>query len=470
VVFNRRGEIMRVQETGRHEFPGDAEKNLYAKKVFTEKNGISWTIKRTDYPIIKKIFHQTIGRLLGNEYKHGKELRQLPDAHLVDKNSLKTTSLAFTTKEFSEIGKDVPPPSIEGPSTGQKKEVSIALGEARTDTAARNVYRRVEASWKDMLESRPKLKELNLTALDNILSVGGLNLMIEQLKSKPGMEDAHCFVCDNVEDLKDCMEALKGSSFEGKVAFFVRSANFRGAKSIANHVTPVLVEKKGGETNAMIMDSLGADESDIAGKNGEYYNYVKENVLKNPLLQGGFVNNVYMQLVESATPNMKIYVAKPQRQMDATNCPIFSFNDVKMFLKNKQFFEELNDFGGITEVKDDTDILMVANLPPESMKVAQSFTEIQKYLGENDPGEKISWFRNEGAPRQQTDLEDSLAKGTRENESTGKKMNMKAEDRYYKYLHAIQQVCKAHTDVEVAELSTRYSSVHVTPELLSSLK
>ena len=112
---------------------------------------------------------------------------------------------------------------------------------------------------------------------------------------------------------------------------------------------------------------------------------------------------------------------------------------------------------------------MVANLPPESMKLAQSFTEIKKYLEENDPGAKNSWFRTEGAPRQRTDLEDSLKKGTRENESD-KKMNMKAEDRYHKFLHAIQQVCEAHTDDEVAELSTRYSSVHVTPELLSSLK
>jgi hypothetical protein len=464
---------MSVGKLEGNDFQGYSEKNLknlYAKKVSTN-NGIRWEIKRTDNPKIKRVYHNSIGKLLGNQYKHGKELKQLPVDSLLDNKkllSLKTISAAFSTEKFDAIGEDVSTPFIEGFSKEKKENVSESLSQAKTDTEARAVYGRVKTSWNQMLASRPKLKELNLTAMDNILSVGGLNLMIEQLKSKPGMEDAHCFVCESVDDLQDCMEALKGSSFEGKVAFFVRSANFRDSELTPHHVTPVLVEKKGGETSVMIMDSLG-NKSGIQGKKDkEGFEFVKKGAMAgNKFFVHMYANNVYMKLVESQTPDMKIYVANRERQKDTTNCPIFSLNDVKMFFKNKEFFEELDQFGGIVEFEGDPDVRMVANLPPESMKVAQSFTEIDKYLDENDPSGKSSWFKAEGAPRERADLDTSLAKGTRA--SSGKKVNMKAEDRFHKYLHVMQQVCESHTDAEVAELSTRYSSKHVTPELLSSL-
>jgi hypothetical protein len=456
------------------EFSGYNNKNMYAKRIATD-NGFIWSVKSTKNPIIKRVYHATIGKLMGNEYKHGTQLTAiLSDSGNSTSKYSQSSAVSFSSDRHAEREVNMPSPLVEGSSQSHngdpRKEVSRALEATLTDMEAEAVYCQVKKSWKQMLDTRPNLKKLNLTVMDQIISVGGLNLLIEQLKSKPGYKDVHCFVCDHVEDLKDCMIGLKDSSFEGKVAFIVRAAKFRAMGATPEHVTPVLIEKRKGETRVMIMDSLGTT-SGIIGKNNEAYGMVKNGVSVGvDAYVMMYLNNVYVQLIESQTPNIKIYLADQVRQKDMTNCSIFSFLDVKMFFKNKQFFEEVERFGAIKEGQDDPDIRLVTNLPPENMKIAQSLKILKIYFRENPAGAASSWFGTKGIPRKQVDLEASLAKGIRAAEATQKEVNMKSDDRYHKYLYTMQLICEEHSDREVAELSVRYSSVHCTSELLSSFK
>jgi hypothetical protein len=350
-----------------------------------------------------------------------------------------------------------------------KNEVSLALRGLDTEIKARVVYEQVKERWKKLQVERSVLRELDFTIQNVSLSIGGLNLMIEQLRSRKGMEHAYCFVCEHVDDLLDCMKALKASSFEGKLAFFVRSGHFRSHTAPQYHVTPVLIEKRAGKTKVMLMDSTGRGIGIIGKDQPGYRNSIALASEGHYVFTGAFANNLYFHLAESETPDMTIYIASRARQKDTTNCTIFSLHDVKKFFQNMRFFEEMDVYGNCKQDKGDPKVQFVMNLPPENMKLTQSLAEIRRYVKENDQEALKTWFSTEGKERNSSSFEAVVTKGTRKNQMSGSQINMKVEDRFHKCLEMIVQVCRSHKDQKIAELGTRYRSSQITIDFLNGL-
>src|ERR1700722_14027798 len=256
------------------------------------------------------------------------------------------------------------------------------------------------------------------------------------------------------------MEKLNNSNFSGKISFLVKSNQFRESAIKAHHITPVLIEKKPGENmKIFIMDSVvHAKDSTgpiIQGRHNTGYE-TRQSIYDNA---PAWVNAehstqiIYNQLVKSEINKEEnseiqnpatIYLSGARRQIDFVSCPLFSLDDVKQFFEIEDFFDQLEANGDLQKLEvlpeshqenEDPHVRCVTNLQPMSMNLAQLIENINKYIekNENEGLFKIS----EGKKT----LPHSLQKSAR---ALGKDkiINMKAADRYAKYLKLIDHYIK----------------------------
>lgn len=336
---------------------------------------------------------------------------------------------------------------------------------ARSVENAKEVYKQVRDNYQVVVDEKPEIAKLNLVKeKTQILGTGGLNVMIEHLKAKESGANINCFVCNNLQDLEKMLAAIKDSSFTGKISLLVRSAaqETDPADREYHHVTPVLIERQKGEggeftTKTMIMDSVGSQKVLALAKMPEFRNFEAM-----PVLRGSYTQHVYNRMRE-IIPEGLVYTCESKRQIDSTNCPIFSLNDVKQFFKNERFFEDVDRYGGLQEVNGDSLTKQVTNLPPENMKLTQSMTQLNNYLEGIDP-DTVKWFATKPRP-----LKQSIAKSSRRDYSTDKLMNQKAADRFAKYLHVITNYARNLPISDLEQLTQKYDSKKVTPDFLNGL-
>ncbi len=334
------------------------------------------------------------------------------------------------------------------------------LVQAKTQKEANSVYLKFIHQWNALEKENPHLsKFISITSTFHCLTISSVNLMIAKLKSKPGYENLHCYTCKDLENLTETLKKLKKSKFEGKIAFFVRSGQFRSMKDTAHHTTPVLIEKKADSFRIMVMDSTTL-HNEVLPKGDASYEPIKKTIRNAELisLKEFYPMNVYMALNDASLPSAKVYLSTCARQKDHHTCPIFSLNDIKHFFNRDNFFEEIEIKGKIQQEKKDESLFYVYRLPPEHMKMTQSLTQIKEYLDSEADDKPWSKLKNKN-----WSLKTSVEKSTRNSSNSGniKPINMKAADRHIKYFETIYTILKDKSPKELEEMSERFDSSHL---------
>lgn len=321
------------------------------------------------------------------------------------------------------------------------------------------IYKEIKNTHKNLVEGDPELGKMDLTRAENaILGNAGLNVLIHHMKSKPYGEKVNCFVCEDLGELQKCLKKVKESNFTGKIAFLVRSAQYKDdPPNKYAHVTPVLIEKKEDETKVFILDSTGLGSGGSVGDSQEDLDLHKREDAKHI----AYAQNVYNQIFDAglkSDPNsskVTVYVTETSRQRDTTNCPVFSFSDVKSFFKSDDFFDQVETFGRCESPKDfagedrlDSDLRFVKNLPPASMKLTQFPRQLQEYLDTNQDPTESEFSYNEDTVKASKELAEK---------SSRNEYYMKADDRYAKSLYVINHYIEEHRET-LSEITHRYES------------
>lgn len=330
---------------------------------------------------------------------------------------------------------------------GITDEIKSALREAEYREDANRIKEQVLEKYQVLTNDSAKWEPLALKE-ENKIEHGGLNIIVDFIKSQSLNNKFNCFVCTNEEMMQEVISTLNKSNFEGKLAVLFQV----GQGKDTHHMIPVLIERKKDSSdrfkiNICIMDSLGS--------------------------KGAHLRTLYNKGFRGLDiPSLEIFVPIPERQQDWHNCAMFSLDDVKQFFKNENFFDELLHFGRLQKedrlgVKPgvpnyfnwENNVQFITNLPPETMKLAQTMS--MNYMMANDPDRPK-------ANEPQFDIKDRIVhkrprfpKG-----EEAKSANMKAQDLFTKYLHVINTYIERSSFEDLEALSKKYDSSQLTIDLL----
>ncbi len=215
----------------------------------------------------------------------------------------------------------------------------------------------------------PEIREY--FSLENpIITPKGISRILHHFESEYKFS-RDCLSCQNVSDLPRLLEEILRSEESYIMKGFV----------IANppedpHLTPIFILKTGEKVNVFSSDSKGHEIS------SEKHIWDMCEALK-ILIKTFRGRSDYFE-------NLKIYSCKLQRQRDGVSCPIFSTLDLKTLVERHtsteetifEFFERYSEPKFIMhEIMDDSDLPLfeIDLLPPELMKVTQSYTALATY-------------------------------------------------------------------------------------------
>lgn len=189
------------------------------------------------------------------------------------------------------------------------------------------------------------------------ISDQGMELILNHLRNKGAFEQVPCQWAPSLAEFsKAASEKIKNSSSEPwKQTFLVRHRN---AEDKGSHVSPVYLEKNSnGFYRAIVTDSTG-------GRNKEY--------LQN--IQDCFVE--IFKDIDKTQQNVVFYVGE-SRQIDRTNCSIFSIRDAVQFSKHNQQILDWTE--SRTKYESFIDAHVFKSLPSQWMKTDQSMANLQAY-------------------------------------------------------------------------------------------
>jgi hypothetical protein len=215
-----------------------------------------------------------------------------------------------------------------------------------------------------------------------ILSPKGVEVIINNLKTKGSLNKVDCHVCADHEAFKEQVqktildfEAAAKQLPEGQsptamsCTFVVRQQKppFKVKEyGETQHNTPILLQRDAnGVWTAIITDSKGDDMPDFPS----------------------MINTSLETVFKSADQSVKMYnFSGPDRQYDKSNCPIFSIRDVVQFSQHSEeiikWAEESVNGSRVKTYENSKAFATVVSfnrLPPCMMKTTQSFTVIQSY-------------------------------------------------------------------------------------------
>jgi hypothetical protein len=209
--------------------------------------------------------------------------------------------------------------------------------------------------------SYPNLQPLFRRGIDStqrIISPKGMEALVAVMREEKKLP-FDVLVCGNLGKLTSLLEDIRGDieNFEEGKRFgaIVRSSS-------TFHLTPILIEKREGRLHVFISDSLG-DRS--FGKDA-YYNRI-------------------LDCVSATLPDALVFVSNVQRQVDSSNCPVFSMRDLIQLAEMPDIFTKLTDEGQLEadETKSGFPYSKVNVLPAKMMKMAQSSSKLDTYMREH---------------------------------------------------------------------------------------
>jgi hypothetical protein len=200
-----------------------------------------------------------------------------------------------------------------------------------------------------------------LTTIGVALILG--NMDSEQAKSE---KDVPVYVLDNLKGLKNILTILSESDSFEPFSLIVPEMNSQGHPGL--HKTPLHFSRSSDGTMEVII-------TDSKGKGGRYSEEITL-----------FLKSISDELERKTKKPFKlnIFDLVIDRQRDSVNCPIFSLEDAKDFCK-KDIREDLMEGSVPSEAESlspHINYRHIKKIPKELLKRAQSFTEIDKLLGD----------------------------------------------------------------------------------------
>lgn len=209
--------------------------------------------------------------------------------------------------------------------------------------------------------------------IDNImrgfLSPEGIRLIVDELKSQGEFNNINCIICDSIKDgaekirnfVKQENQAAKGC------CFIVRTRDEFHPESL--HVQPIYIERQGDGFDCIILDSTGAKGGESTSASDRYpysHSFKIPDYLGNENLL------------------VKFFHYNVRRQIDGSNCPIFSIRDVLAITRDPDAIMSLvrKTAKVVKRFPLDENNFIFDLLPPNLMLPTQSSTTLTNYFTE----------------------------------------------------------------------------------------
>ena len=334
-----------------------------------------------------------------------------------------------------------------------KRELSIELKKTSKEKHVETIYDKILKSHNSFFAD-VSLKDYLIYYQGKYLKVAGINILLDIILT----ERSPCYICNELKDLTEAVEQLLKANFKGKIGFLVRSGKITHHYYKASHITPVLIEIND-KFNICILDSVGSDQSGgVSGIGSTQYKISQKESIKGLMFSQNIYNAIQAVRYEIPEFEPKIYVSTIRRQHDKNNCVVFSLHDVKIFFKEGNYFETLELTGELEPDELDENLYRIHNLRPSHMALTQSLTFINTYL------EKNLKYYSEIFKKELEALRISVKKSKRKTER-GQKVNMKANDRYIKYLAIINFYLYALDFKKFKTICLKYNFDHMKNEI-----
>ncbi len=210
----------------------------------------------------------------------------------------------------------------------------------------------------------PQLNEY-IIGWDPILTPKAINNLISIFENQFGFEKG-ILSTQSIEDVPILITEILNAYQDGIKACIAYNPDEKDP-----HLVPVFIQKKENKTKVFICNSLGHD-------------------IHLPLFQPLVLKKIIEKSYKfTDLDNLQIFSYKPVRQNDSVSCPIFALLDLKNIYEGlkegRDIFEFLQSNGNpkniMPEIQDDSDLKIyeVDQLPPDMMKVTQSYTRLRSY-------------------------------------------------------------------------------------------
>lgn len=258
----------------------------------------------------------------------------------------------------------------------------------------------------------------------------GVGLIASYLSQKHNVKGL--FVCQTLEGFSEKLSETLQNSEDQRAAFVIPVFSSKYSKeegfepNFAQHKITVLVEKKAGKTNIMILDPGGTEKINPLN--------ISSNIWEGWETPGSFSSDeLALRAILKASPdsNTEIFYSTVPREA-AYGCYIYALKDSVSFLQDPQFFEKLQGKEEAVLGKD-YKLKSVSKLPAAFMIGSQRVTALNAYIfAANKEDLKI--------PGKDKTLTDYLSK----NRVTvkGKEQNHYITRKNYKYSKLVLKILK----------------------------
>lgn len=218
-----------------------------------------------------------------------------------------------------------------------------------------------------------------------ILTMEGISIIANYLSRKNKLQNM--FVCNCLSSMQSKLREVIQDPSDQRLALIAPTYSQYsyphkklGDYNYAQHKFTLGIEKINGHLKICLLDDGGRQAHNKANTIVDQNTKFNEQEL------------IFAYLHELKMKNYTFYMCGIRRENDPEGgCSTFALRDAVSFLKDKQFFGNIEKFGDIDKVKNSGKLdnpYGIQNMPPDFMRLCQSQTAISKYIKRNEDKNK----------------------------------------------------------------------------------
>lgn len=319
------------------------------------------------------------------------------------------------------------------------------------DSSVYKIYRRVQRPLKEIAAEYQKAHANSLLPHVLIpqpfiregltLSMKGIELLAARLSSKSNL--SNLVVCHDLPDLRTKVKAIADDPADARFAFVVPCHQWEVSPfahhAVEQHMLSVLVEKKQGKLHVCVLEPFVAERMNmdtVKALNVNSSNRQAIRFLPDELVMA-YINDAGLGHWRTTT----LYHTLVRRQFGPNGgCSTFALRDAVNFLKNKQFFDEIQ-VHKFAESLPNGVVKAITALPPAFMLSMQSVEKIAKYI-ESQPDFARQKLGKRGLTLQEAVARRTYRELTASASKTPKMLNKYIDERTAKYQEILLETLK----------------------------